>query len=128
MDSIPADVQRTLDIDGLRHEILDRIGMEAYSEALNFVSGTLGGRLKAMQWQVIFQHLLVRRRNLCQRAGRDFYEVEKKAETAVKKLKSGDAHLDWLLLFLYTQSMLNPADNRDWLYAVDTMKSWPDLQ
>lgn len=128
MTSTPVEFERRFAVEGLRHEILDRIGMGAYSEVLNFVGDTAGGRLEAMQWQIIFQHLLIRRRNLCQRFQRDFYEVEKKAEVAVKKLKSGDAHLDWLLVFLYTHAMLIPADNRDWIYAVDTMKAWPVSQ
>lgn len=127
MNSIPADVERLLALQGLQHEILERIGMEAYSEVLNFVSETAGGRLKAMQWQVIFQHLLVRRRTLCQRYQQDFYQVEKKAETAVKKLKSGDAHLDWLLVYLHTLAMLT-GDKSYWIFAVDTMKSWPVSQ
>lgn len=128
MNSIPTDVQQQMAVEGLCHEILDRIGMDAYSEVLNFVSGTGGGRIEAMQWQVIFQHLLVRRRGLCHRYQQDFYQVEKKAETAVKKLKVADAHLNWLLVYLYTAAILIPADTSTWTHAVDTIRSWPGSQ
>lgn len=114
-------------VEDLCHEILERIGMDAYSEVLNFVSGIADGRVAAMQWQVIFQHLLVRRRVLCRTHLRDFYEVEKIAEKVVKKLGVQDPHLNWLLVYLYTNAMLSPKDSWEqeiWTRAVDTIKAW----
>ena len=123
MNSIPADVQRRLDLEDLCHRILEHEGLESYSEVLNFVSGTGGGRIAAMQWQVIFQHLLIRRRVLVQGAALNFYEFEKKATAAVKRLGVDDPHLTWLLVYLYTRKVAR-GDSEGWDYAVGIIKEW----
>lgn len=121
---IPADVQRKLDVEDLCHRLLDSVGMDAYSEALNFCGGSGHGRIRAMQWQVVFQHLLVRRRSMCIRAQLDFYEVEKKAEAAVKRLKLEiSPELSWLLVYAQTMKIVL-GEPELWDLARATMSTW----
>lgn len=95
MNSIPAEHPVAL-------QILTDVGLGGYIHALDTAGDSGKGRIREMVWQAIFQHLMIRRRILCREAELDFYEVEKKAEAAVKRLKVDDAHLSWLLVYLHT--------------------------
>lgn len=126
-NSIPADVQRKIDDEDLTHVLLEHMGMESYSEALNFAGNMAKGRIRAMLWQAVFQHMLVRRRNMCIQAKLDFYETEKKAEAAVKRLKvKVSAELSWLLVYAYTAKALF-SEAELWDRAVGTIRSWQSL-
>lgn len=125
MNSIPSETLNQIEVDGLCHRLLEKMGFEEYSEALNFAGGTGQGRVAEMIWQAVFQHMLVRRRNLCVRAQQDFYEVEKKAERAVGRLWKKRDHLFWILVYIQTAKILLPEDQPEiWEYAQRTIKEW----
>ena len=128
--SIPADIQRKIDDEDLCHVLLEHCGMEDYSAALNFASGAAKGRVAAILWQAIFQHLLVRRRNMCIQAKLDFYETEKKAEASVKRLKATlSPELTWLMVYLCTRKICIPqSSTATWDHARGIIGSWPGSQ
>lgn len=60
-------------------------GFGVYGPTL-LLQGTLGhGRIRAMQEGVIFQHLLILRREMVQDAGLNFYTVEEQATKIIGK-------------------------------------------
>ena len=114
--------------DELCLQILDREGLKVFSAALVFCDGRGHGRIKAMQWQVIFQDLLINRRFMAQRTGLDFYETEKKAQTSVNRVsKTLPPELNWLMGYLAFRKICIPADSADtWIWASAIIRSWPD--
>ena len=127
-NSTPADIQRQIDDEDLCHVLLEHAGMESYSDALNFAGGSGHGRIGAMLWQAIFQHLLIRRRNMCIQAQLNFYETEKKCEAAVKRLKTEvSPQLAWMLVYAQTMK-ITISESAMWDRATGTLRSWPGRQ
>lgn len=76
--------------------------LRVYVPALDVAERPGLGRIHAMQWQVVFQHMLIMRRTMCQDAGLNFFDTEQKAVKAVKRLKVDDPYVGWLLVFAAT--------------------------
>lgn len=114
--------------DELCLQILDREDLEVFSAALAFCDNRGHGRVKAMQWQVIFQDLLISRRHMAQQAGLDFYETEKKAQTSVNRVRKNlPAELNWLMTYLAFRKICIPLDSAaTWTWASGMIKTWPD--
>lgn len=73
-------------------------GFEIYAQALLIQEGLGHGRIEAQQHQVIFQHLLILRRQIVQDAGLNFYAVQEYAEKKLKRLKiTVDTPIPWML-------------------------------
>lgn len=97
-----------------------------YLHALDTAGDTGHGRVRAMVWQAIHQHLVVNRRTACQDEGLNFYEVEKKAVRAVKALNVS-TELSWLLVYVHTLKQAGDLDAPGiWKRSVATIGSWPD--
>lgn len=93
----------------IEHELLERLGMAPYVPALKHARIYGGVQAHSMMWQAIFRHMLVERRRMCQKAEADFFEIQKKAERLVSKLKIEDApFLEWLMILIATRKMLIP--------------------
>lgn len=115
--------------DELCLQILEREEMEAFVDTLNFVGDVGHGRIRAMQWQAIFQLLLISRRSMCQDAGLNFYEVEMRATTSVRRFYKKPDELSWLLVYLATRKICIPQSSTEtWDYARSTIRSWPVSQ
>lgn len=83
--------------------------MARYVPALRHALAFGGIQAHSMMWQAIFQHMLVERRRLCQKGEANFFEIQKKAERMVAKLKIEDApFLEWLMILIATRKMLVP--------------------
>lgn len=65
-------------------------GLETYAPVLETQEGFGYGRLRAAQEGIIFQHLLVLRRTMCQEAALNFYAVQEYAEKKLKRQKLPD--------------------------------------
>lgn len=119
MNLIPADEKLCL-------QILEREELEAFVDALIRCDNAGHGRIKAQQWQVIFQLMLISRRHFCQNAGLNFYEVEKKAQASVKRLKATlSPELTDLLVYLCTRKICIPQSSTyTWDYARGIIRSW----
>lgn len=104
-------------------QLLRDAGLEGYVHTLEQAGDSGMGRIKAMQWQVIHAHLMIRRRIMCREAGRDFYEVEKTAEAAVKRLKTGDPWLDLILVYVHYRKQLR-GDKKYWDEIRATILGW----
>jgi hypothetical protein len=100
-------------------QILEDSGLGGYIHALDTAGDSGKGRIRMMIWQAVFQHLMIRRRILCREAELDFYEVEKKAEAAVKRLGVVDAPLSWLLVYVHTRRQVR--GDRDYWDTVRAM-------
>lgn len=109
-------------------QILDREGLEVFSTAVVYCLDRGHGRIKAMQWQVIFQDLLISRRFMAQRAELNFYETEKKAQASVNRVsKTLSAELNWLMGYLAFRKICIPSDSADtWIWASAIIRSWSD--
>lgn len=113
--------------DELCLQILDREDMGAFVDTLNYCADIGYGRPKALVWQAIFQILLVSRRVMCQRAALDFYEVEKRAQTSVRRIYKEPDELSWLLVYLATRKICIPQSGTEtWDHARSTIRSWPE--
>lgn len=85
-------------------EILGRHqgGFDEYPNVLHMLDDLGHGRLAMMQWQVIFQHMLIIRRTLAQNPGFNFHDTEVKANQAVKRLRIlEEPQVHWMLVFAY---------------------------
>ena len=60
--------------------------LEAYGPVFEYVSDAGHGRIQAQLEGVLFQHLLILRRQAVQDAGMNFYQVEQQVTRKIKKL------------------------------------------
>lgn len=60
--------------------------LDAYSPVFDYVSDAGHGRIRAQLEGVLFQHLLILRRQAVQDAGLNFYQVEQQVMRKIKKL------------------------------------------
>ena len=115
--------------DELCLQILDREELGAFIDTLEYCADIGYGRPKAFVWQAIFHILLVSRRTMCKSAGLDFYEVEKRATTSVRRVYKEADQLSWLLVYLATRKICIPQGSTGtWDYARSTIGSWPVSQ
>ena len=80
------------------------------------------GRLEAMTWQLVFQHMLELRRRAVARERQHFYTVEQAVLKAVKRLKLDDPYLEWVVVFAKTLDACG--DPGPWAGLEARMKSW----
>lgn len=57
------------------------------------------GRIRMMQWQVVYQHMLIMRRQWCHDKKLNFHETEKKVEAKIRRAKIlTDPVVHWMLV------------------------------
>lgn len=102
--------------------------MDEFAAAVIHCDDRGHGRIKAMQWQVIFADLLISRRFMAQRAELNFYETEKKAQASVNRVsKNLSAELNWLMGYLAFRKICYPSDSAlTWIWASAIIRSWSD--
>lgn len=102
--------------------------MDEFAAAVVHCDDRGHGRIKAMQWQVVFQDLLIARRFMAQRAELNFYETEKKAQVSVNRVsKDLSSELNWLMGYLAFRKICYPSDSAlTWIWASAIIRSWPD--
>lgn len=80
------------------------------------------GRIEAMIWQVVFQHMLELRRRSVARDQQHFYTTEQAVVKAVKRLKLEDPYLEWVAVFAKTLDACG--DPGPWAELRARMKTW----
>lgn len=95
-------------------------GFDVYGPVLDFQGDELGhGRIRASQEGLIQQHLHILNRIMCQEAGRNFSDVEIRANARYKRAKLGSQ--DFLTMFIVNHALFR-------LEVLGDKTMWDDIR